>query len=85
MPGVGTLTPDQLAALSQVSCEVVDAMENRLQWVETFVTGNKLYCIYLAPNEATVREHTRRCKLPIDSVNLVHCTIGPPYAEVGDA
>lgn len=85
IPGAGSLTAEQLAALSQVSCSVLHEMGPKIQWVESFVTEHKLYCIYIAPDEATVREHARLGQFPADSVRAIRCTIDPSYAEIGDA
>lgn len=85
IPGAGSLTPEQIAALSQVSCEVIYAMGPKIQWVESFVTDNKVYCIYIAPDEATVREHARMGNFPANAVSLVRCVIDPTYSEIGEA
>lgn len=81
IPGAGELTPDQLAAISQTSCGVLKAMGPQIQWLESFVTDNKIYCIYIAPDEATVREHARLGQFPADSISAVRTIIDPTTAD----
>ena len=80
IPGAGELTPDQLKAISQKSCSVIREMGPRVQWVESFVTGDKIYCIYFAEDEATVREHAKLGGFPADSVQMVRRMIDPTTA-----
>jgi hypothetical protein len=80
IPGAGQLTPEQLTAISQTSCGVLKAMGPQIQWLESFVTDNKIYCIYIAPDEATVREHARLGQFPADSVSAVRTIIDPTTA-----
>jgi hypothetical protein len=80
IPGAGALTPDQLKGISQTSCSVLTAMGPQIQWLESFVTDNKIYCIYIAPDEATVREHARQGQFPADSVSAVRTIIDPTTA-----
>jgi hypothetical protein len=80
IPGAGELTPDQLKAISQKSCSVIQEMGPRVQWVESFVTGDKIYCIYFAEDEATVREHAKLGGFPADSVQVVRRMIDPTTA-----
>jgi len=81
IPGAGSLGHDQLQAISQKSCGVLKNMGPQVQWVESFVTDNKIYCIYIAPDEATVREHARLGEFPADSVQVVRRMIDPTTAE----
>ena len=81
IPGAGSLDHDQLQAISQKSCGVLKDMGPQVQWVESFVTDNKIYCIYIAPDEATVREHARLGEFPADSVQVVRRMIDPTTAE----
>ena len=67
IPGAGELTPEQLKAISQKSCSVIREMGPRVQWVESFVTGDKIYCIYFTEDDATVREHAKLGGFPADS------------------
>jgi hypothetical protein len=81
IPGAGKLTQDQLQAISQKSCAVLSGMGPKIQWVESFVTDNKIYCVYVAPDEATVREHARQGGFPANSVAQVRRMIDPTTAE----
>ena len=81
LPGAGNLTKDQLHAISQKSCGVLRQMGPEIQWVESFVTGDKIYCIYNAPDEASVREHATRGGFPANAVNEVRARIDPTTAE----
>ena len=81
IPGAGRLTPEELRAVSQKSCGVLSEMGPQVQWVESFVTDDKIYCVYLAPDEAAVREHARRGDFPADSVAEVRRMIDPTTAE----
>ncbi|MGH9429117.1 MAG: DUF4242 domain-containing protein, partial [Terriglobia bacterium] len=60
IPGAGKLTPQELQAISQKSCGVLRGMGPQIQWVQSYVTDDKIYCVYVAPNEAAVREHARQ-------------------------
>lgn len=81
IPGAGALTPDQLKAISQTSCGVLTKMGPQIQWIESFVTDDKIYCVYLAPDEATVREHATQGGFPANSVGHVRAMIDPTTAE----
>ncbi|HZI18593.1 MAG TPA: DUF4242 domain-containing protein [Pyrinomonadaceae bacterium] len=81
IPGAGRLTADELQAVSQKSCGVLREMGPQVQWVESFVTDDKIYCVYVAPDEEAVREHARRGEFPADSVAQVRRTIDPTTAE----
>ena len=80
IPGAGELTPEQLKAISQTSCSVLTSMGTQIQWLESFVTDDKIYCIYIAPDEATVREHARLGQVPANSVSEVRTIIDPTTA-----
>ena len=80
IPGAGNLTPEQLKSISQTSCGVLKSMGPQIQWLESFVTDDKIYCIYIAPDEATVREHARLGQFPADSVSAVRTIIDPTTA-----
>lgn len=79
--GAGKLTPEQLKGISQTSCGVLKAMGPEIQWVQSYVTGDKIYCVYLAPNEEMIREHAKRGGFPADAVNKVATIISPKTAE----
>ena len=81
IPGAGELTLEQLQAISQKSCSVLSAMGPQIQWLHSYVTGNKIYCIYIAPDEATVREHASQGGFPANSVAQVRTVIDPTTAE----
>lgn len=81
LPGAGRLSPDQLAAISQKSCGVLNTMGPQIQWVHSYVTDDKIYCIYVAPDEQAVLEHARRGEFPAGVVARVHTMIEPVTAE----
>ena len=81
IPGVGNLTPAELQAISQKSCGVLSDMGPNIQWVQSYVTGDKIYCIYIAPDEATVRQHAQQGGFPANSVAEVKAVIDPTTAE----
>jgi Protein of unknown function (DUF4242) len=81
IPDAGKLTQDQIAAISQKSCGVLKNMGPQIQWVESFVTPDKIYCIYIAPNEAMVREHAKQGGFPANRVSEVKKMIDPTSAE----
>ncbi len=81
IPGAGALTPDQLQAISQTSCGVLTKMGPQIQWIQSYVTDDKIYCVYLAPDEATVREHAAQGGFPANSVARVRTMIDPTTAE----
>jgi hypothetical protein len=79
--GAGKLPPQELKAISRKSCGVLQAMGPTIQWVQSFVTDNKIYCLYVAPDEQTVREHARNGGFPANTVARVHAVIDPTTAE----
>jgi Protein of unknown function (DUF4242) len=81
VPGVGSLSEEQIKAISQTSCGVLQSMGPQIQWVESYVTDDKIYCIYIAPDEETVREHATRGQFPANSVQVVRRMIDPTTAE----
>jgi hypothetical protein len=81
IPGAGNLSPADLQAISQKSCGVIRDLGPGLQWVQSFVTDNKVYCVYLAPNEDVVREHARQGGFPANVVARVRTMIDPTTAE----
>jgi hypothetical protein len=81
IPGAGKLSPEQLQGISQKSCGVLQGMGPQIQWVESFVTADKIYCVYVAPNEEMVREHARQGGFPANRVSAVTSIIGPTTAE----
>ena len=81
VPGAGNLSADQLKAISQTSCGVLRKLGPEIQWVHSYVTGDKIYCIYNAPNEAIIREHAQQGGFPANSVARVTAIIDPTTSE----
>ncbi len=81
IPGAGSLSPETLQAISQKSCGVLKNLGPEIQWVHSYVTANKIYCVYVAPNEAMVREHASQGGFPANSVAEVKTMIDPTTAE----
>ncbi len=81
--GAGQLTTNQLAGVSQTSCDALKELGPEIQWIESFVTDDKIYCVYIAKDEATIREHARLGDFPADSVKVVRAVIDPTWAEMG--
>ena len=77
MPGVGSLTTAQLGEASRNSCNVIQKMSPRVQWIQSYVTGDKIYCIYIAVNEEAVREHARQGGFPANRISEVKAIIDP--------
>jgi hypothetical protein len=81
IPGAGKLSKADLQAISQKSCGVLSKMGPKIQWVESFVTDDKIYCVYIAPDEATVREHATQGGFPANRVSRIATMIDPSTAE----
>lgn len=81
IPGAGRLTPDQLQAISQTSCGVLRELGPSVQWLHSYVTDDKIYCVYIAPNEKLVREHAQKGGFPANRVSEVRGVIDPTTAE----
>ncbi|ABQ27730.1 DUF4242 domain-containing protein [Geotalea uraniireducens] len=81
LPGAGQLTADTLQAISQKSCGVLKGLGPQIQWVQSYVTDNKIYCIYIAPNAEIVLEHAKQGGFPANSVAEVRTIIDPTTAE----
>jgi hypothetical protein len=81
IPGAGKLSPRELHAISQESCGVLSRMGPQIQWVQSFVTGDKVYCVYIAPDEKTVRKHAELGGFPANRVSQVMAVIDPTTAE----
>jgi hypothetical protein len=79
--GAGDLSAEELQAISQKSCGVLRELGPQVQWVESFVTGDKIYCVYIAPDEAAVREHATRGGFPANRVSEIKRMIDPTTAE----
>ena len=81
IPGAGKLSPDELRDISRKSCTVLEEMGPKVQWEHSYVTGDKVYCVYHAENEALVREHAQRGGFPANRVERVSAVIDPVTAE----
>lgn len=81
IPGAGKLTPEQLKSISQTSCGVLSKMGTQIQWVQSYVTTDKIYCVYIAPNEEMIREHAQQGGFPANVVTEVATIIDPTTSE----
>ncbi|MBO9573086.1 MAG: DUF4242 domain-containing protein [Chitinophagaceae bacterium] len=81
MPGAGKLTPEQLKAASQTSCAVIKELSPKIEWVHSYVTGDKIYCIYKAESPELIMEHAKKAGLPANSISEVATVISPATAE----
>ena len=81
MPEAGSLSPEQLQAISQASREILREMGPEIQWVESYVTDNRVYCVYVAPDEDTVRKHAEQAGFPVNRISQVRSVIDPTTAE----
>jgi hypothetical protein len=81
IPGVGKLSAQELHAISQKSCCVIRNIGPQLQWLHSHVTDDRLYCVYIAPDEATIRQHAREGEFPANRISLVRRVIDPTTAE----
>jgi hypothetical protein len=81
IPGAGKLTPQELKAISQKSCSVLGKLGPQIQWVQSYVTDDKVFCVYVAPNKELVLEHARQGGFPANSVAQVRAVIDPTTAE----
>jgi Protein of unknown function (DUF4242) len=81
IPGAGSLSPEQLQGVSEKSCSVLRSLGPQVQWVHSYVTGDKIYCVYIAPNEQLVREHARLGGFPANRVSEIKTIIDPTTAE----
>ena len=81
IPGAGKLSSRELQAISKKSCGVLNEMGPRIQWIQSYVTGNKTFCVYIAPNEHMIREHAERGGFPADRILEITSVIDPTSAE----
>ena len=81
IPGAGNMTEAELQATARKSLEVLKQLGPEIQWLHSYVTGDKLYCVYLAPNEAAIREHAKRGGFPANRISAVRALIDPSTAE----
>ena len=81
IPGAGNLSKEELQGISQTSCGVLNELGPRIQWLESYVTDDKIYCVYIAPDEEMVREHATRGGFPANKISEVKTIIDPTTAE----
>jgi hypothetical protein len=81
IPEAGKFSPEQLKAISQTSCGVLKELGPQIQWLHSYITDDKIYCVYIAPDEATVREHAQKGGFPANKVSQVRSTIDPTTSE----
>lgn len=81
IPGVGKLSPQQLQATSQKSCGVLREMGPQIQWIQSYVTDDKIYCVYIAPDEDAVRKHAQQGGLPANRISRIRAVIDPTTSE----
>ena len=81
VPGVGELSPEELRAIAEKSCGVLRDLGPQIQWIESYVTDDKIYCLYIAPNEETVRKHAEQGGFPANRVSEVRAVIDPTTAD----
>ena len=81
LPGAGKLSPEELKGIAQKSCGVLREMGSQIQWQESYVTDDRIYCLYIAPNEEMVREHARQGGFPASRVSKVTAQLDPTTAE----
>lgn len=82
IPGVGNLSPAELQAISQKSCSILNEMGPQIRWIESYLTENKLYCVYVAPDEESVQEHAAKGGFPVSRISEVRGMINPDTAQV---
>jgi uncharacterized protein DUF4242 len=81
IPGAGSLSEQQLQGISQTSCGVLQKMGPQIQWIQSYVTSDKIYCVYIAPNEAMIREHASQGGFPANRISDIKAIIDPTTAE----
>lgn len=81
LPGAGKLSPADLKAISQKSCNVLNGLGPQIQWIQSYVTDDKIYCVYIAPNVELVRQHAERGGFPANRISEIRASIDPTTAE----
>jgi cell division inhibitor SulA len=81
IPGAGSMSPEQFQGVAEKSCSVLRDLGPKIQWVQSYVTDNKIYCVYIAPNEELVREHAKRGGFPANRISEIKRVIDPTTAE----
>ena len=81
IPGAGNLSPQELQGISEKSCDVLQNLGPQIQWLHSYVTGDKVYCVYIAPSEDLIREHASQGGFPANRISEIKTTIDPTTAE----
>jgi hypothetical protein len=81
IPGAGNLSPQELQGISEKSCSVLQNLGPQIQWLHSYVTADKIYCVYIAPNEEMIREHASQGGFPANRISEIKTTIDPTTAE----
>jgi cell division inhibitor SulA len=81
IPGAGDMSPQELQVVSQKSCSVLQNLGPQIQWLHSYVTGDKIYCVYIAPNEELIREHAQQGGFPANRISEIKSVIDPTTAE----
>jgi hypothetical protein len=81
LPGAGKLTAEQLHGISQKSCGVISSIGPQIQWIQSYVTDDKIYCVYIAPDEATIRRHAEEGGFPANRISRIRGMIDPTTSE----
>lgn len=81
LPGAGKLSPQEIRGISQKSNQVLEALGPQIQWVESYVTDDKIYCVYISPNEELIKKHAQQGGFPADKISEIKRTIDPTTAE----
>ena len=85
IPGAGDLSPEELQAISQKSCNVLQNLGPQINWVESYVTADKVYCVYIAPSEDMIRAHAQQGGFPANRISEIKTTIDPTTAETQES
>jgi hypothetical protein len=81
LPGAGKLSPQEIRGISQKSNQVLEALGPQIQWVESYVTDDKIYCVYISPNEELIKKHAQQGGFPANKISEIKRTIDPTTAE----
>ena len=81
IPGAGQLSPDELSGIAQKSCGILQSMGPSIQWLHSYVTGDKVYCVYIAPSEAEIRSHAEQGGFPVNRISKIETIIDPTTSE----
>jgi hypothetical protein len=82
IPNAGKLSDQELQAISRKSCDVLENLGPQIQWIQSFVTDNKIYCVYIAPNEQIIRDHAQQGGFPANTISQVRAVIDPTTSEI---